>query len=232
MHIYTTKSGYKLIQILSGRCNVFLLTDGNKNILIDTSSKRHRNKLADNLKNMGVDKIDLLILTHTHFDHAGNVEFIKRNYHAAVIVHSYEAGCLAKGKNPFTKGTIFPANILSSLFMEKILSKLSYNPCKPDILAEDKYPLTEYGLNAYLLHTPGHSVGSMSLIIDDEIAVVGDTMFGVFPDSVFPPFANNVKELVDSWGKLLETNCKLFLPMHGMPRKRALLEKCYKKRKL
>ncbi|MBN2843477.1 MAG: hypothetical protein JXM68_10325, partial [Sedimentisphaerales bacterium] len=50
-------------------------------------------------------------------------------------------------------------------------------------------------------------------------------MFGIFPWSVFPPFADNVKQMTDSWGKLLETNCRLFLPGHGTANKRPLVQK-------
>jgi glyoxylase-like metal-dependent hydrolase (beta-lactamase superfamily II) len=81
------------------------------------------------------------------------------------------------------------------------------------------------GFNAYILHTPGHSSGSVSIIVDDEIALVGDTMFGIFPWSVFPPFADDVKQMTESWGKLLETNCRLFLPGHGTANKRSLVQK-------
>jgi len=76
-----------------------------------------------------------------------------------------------------------------------------------------------------LLHTPGHTPGSISVIIDNEIAIVGDTMFGVFWWSVYPPFASNPDKLIDSWEKLLETRCRIFLPSHGSANKRSLVEK-------
>jgi len=51
--------------------------------------------------------------------------------------------------------------------------------------------------------------------VDDEIALVGDTLFGVLPRSVWPPFADDPARMVQSWGQLLETPCRLFLPGHG-----------------
>jgi hydroxyacylglutathione hydrolase len=54
-------------------------------------------------------------------------------------------------------------------------------------------------------------------------------MLGVFKKSVFPPFADNVNEMINSWGRLLETNCRLFLPGHGYEIKRKLLQTEYEK---
>ena len=49
MKTWTTRSGYRIIQILSGRSNVFLLTNGKINFLIDTSSGRLWSKLQKRL---------------------------------------------------------------------------------------------------------------------------------------------------------------------------------------
>lgn len=57
-----------------GSCVYLLKLD--KNILIDTGSKSNESELLDNLKELGLDKsdIDIVILTHLHYDHDGNVE--------------------------------------------------------------------------------------------------------------------------------------------------------------
>ena len=68
------------------------------------------------------------------------------------------------------------------------------------------------------------------VIVDNEIALVGDAMIGKFPGSIFPPFADNVPVLVSSWGKLLRTGSLLFLPSHGTQNNRRLVEKCYMNR--
>jgi hydroxyacylglutathione hydrolase len=80
------------------------------------------------------------------------------------------------------------------------------------------------------MNTPGHTTGSMSVIVDDEVALVGDTMFGVFKRSVFPPFADDVSEMIKSWGKLLNSNCKFFLPSHGREKSREQLMTVYNKK--
>jgi len=226
----TTKRNSLIRCILHSRSNVFLFSANGRNILIDTSSGREWPKLKVRLKNLEIEKIDLLILTHTHYDHAANAARIKREFGAKVIVNIREVSYLEKGENPLPNGTNFMTQFMVNSFGRQYLSKVKYEPCLPDVIVDQTLDLKGYGVDAYILHTPGHSPGSESVILDDEIAFVGDAMFGVFPGSVFPPYAENVDDLVLSWGKLLETGCRLFLPSHGTPDKADLLKREYDNR--
>lgn len=231
MKRWKTKSGYEIIQILSGRSNVFILTNGDKNVLIDTSVSRLWNRLQQRLKKLGINNIDYLFLTHAHIDHAANANRIKTKFNASVIIHKNEVGYLLKGDNILPKGTTFITRPMVNVFSKLISSSLlKYDPCEPDLVVDSYYDLKDIGFNAYLIHTPGHTIGSMSLIVDDEIAMVGDTMFGVFKWSVFPPYAEDKKIMIKSWGKLLDTNCSIFIPSHGTENCRLLVQKDYKKR--
>jgi len=230
MKTRVTKSGYKILQILSGRSNVFLLTNGVQNMLVDTGSKNNRNKLDKRLIDFNISHIDYLILTHTHFDHAGNAHWINEKYRTQVIVHKSEASYLTAGDNIFPKGTNIVTRLIVNLFAERIFTHLRYEPCRYDVLVDSKLDLKDFGFNAHLLHTPGHTVGSVSVVIDNEIAIVGDTMFGVFKWSVFPPFANDVNQLVNSWGILLKTGCSVFIPSHGTANSRSQVQKNFNKR--
>ena len=227
MRIWNTSGGHTITQILSGRSNVFLLTNGEKNILIDTSPKYKWKKLEKRLKLLEVDLIDYLILTHTHYDHAENAKKIRDKYGAKVIVHSDEASYLASGENIVPGGTNVITKFIIRLLAKQFLSAARYEPCQYDYLVDSTFDLKKFGFNAYILHTPGHTIGSMSIIIDDNIAIVGDAMFGVFKWSVFPPYANNITQMIDSWGKLLKTNCLVFIPAHGSANSRSLVQKEY-----
>lgn len=227
---WKTPGGYMIVQILSGRSNVFLLTNGITNILIDTSTDSNWNKLVNRLQMHNLNKIDYLILTHTHHDHAANAGKVKDKYGASVIVHKNEALQLLNGEAILPQGTNLFTRTLINLVGKKVESRFDYEPCPYDIKVDLVFSLNDIGFNAYLLHTPGHSSGSISLIIDDHIAIVGDTMFGISKNSVFPPYADNAIELVSSWGKLLSTGCILFLPSHGSIKNETQLRKNYNKR--
>jgi hydroxyacylglutathione hydrolase len=109
--------------------------------------------------------------------------------------------------------------------------KLKYEPCKLDIPVDNRLDLKVMGIDGYILHTPGHTSGSVSVIIEDEIALVGDTLFGVFKGSVFPPYAENIVMLIQSWEKLLQTGCRVFIPSHGTAISRTRVEIDYSKRR-
>ena len=230
LKFWKTKSGYGIFRILSGRSNVFLLTNGTKNILIDTGTSRHWNKLVRRLNDLGVTHLDYLILTHTHFDHAGNARRIKEKYQASVIVHRSEASFLESGKMIIPHGTNAVTKALINVFGKLVAPKLNYEPCSFDVLTDEKFELSEFGFQSYILHTPGHSCGSVSVIVDHEIALVGDAMFGVFKNSVFPPYAEDVLQMIKSWGKLLDTNCALYLPSHGSANSRQMVLQEYQKK--
>jgi glyoxylase-like metal-dependent hydrolase (beta-lactamase superfamily II) len=47
------------------------------------------------------------------------------------------------------------------------------------------------------------------------VAVVGDNLFSIIPNRIFPPFVDDPKEMIQSWKKLVQTGCTIFLPGHG-----------------
>lgn len=232
MNTWVTKNNYKVIQVLSGRCNVYLLTNGKTNILIDTSTKSNQKKLLHRLNDLKIQKIDYLILTHVHFDHATNAAAIKEKFGSQIIIHSTGSHLLKTGKAILPRGTNFITKNLVQTIGDKTAHKFNFPACEYDITVDGYFNLEEIGYNLSIIHTPGHSPDSISIIVDNEIAIAGDALFGIFPKSIFPPFADIIQDLIASWGKLLETGCSIFLPSHGLARDRKIVEKIYNKRRL
>ncbi|MCI0523244.1 MAG: hypothetical protein L0Y37_06275, partial [Bacteroidales bacterium] len=83
----------------------------------------------------------------------------------------------------------------------------------------------------FVMHTPGHCAGESAVIIDGEVAIVGDSLINIPTVKIFPPFADDVKELLRSWEKLLATGCHTFLPGHGGHISREVLQHEYEKRR-
>ena len=229
MKIWETLGGCRIVRVLAGRSNVYLVDHPKMKILVDTSPTRKWRKLKSRLHRLGIEKFDFLVLTHTHFDHVGNAQKIKEQFNAKVIVHRSETHLLSEAISKIPAGTNHVTRFLVNRLGKRASSIARFDSCQPDILVDLVFRFNEYGLNAYLLHTPGHTAGSISLIVDDEIAIVGDAMFGIFPHSIFPPFADDIKELKISWDKLLNTKCKLFLPAHGTGNSRKLVLKLISK---
>lgn len=231
MKSWKTRNGYNVMCVLPGRSNVFLITYSGKNVLVDTSTGRNASRLRRALRNHGTDNIDYLILTHTHHDHAGNAKMIREDFGARVIVNELEKDFLLLGKTKIPAGTNFFTRFLTNSLVPTFNIVLSYTPCQFDILISDTFSLSGSGLNIEVIHTPGHSSGSQSVIIDNEIVLTGDTIFGIILRSIFPPFADDVPVLIKSWKRLIETGCKVFLPSHGSMRSLEDVGNMYKKYK-
>ncbi|HNX01018.1 MAG TPA: MBL fold metallo-hydrolase, partial [Candidatus Cloacimonadota bacterium] len=125
-----------------------------------------------------------------------------------------------KGTTPFGK-------TIAAFIAPLLVGRFRYDPVEPDVLVEDELLLSEYGNELRLIHTPGHTSGSISLIIDDEIALVGDSMIGLLPDRILPPYGDDEKQIRHSWRVLLDTGCSLFLPSHGSAVPKEVLLKNY-----
>ncbi len=226
MESWQTSHNIRIQKVSDRRCNCYLISKDNRFFLVDSGTRPYRPALERNLKALGVRENGgmSLILTHCHFDHAENASKIKTVFGADIWVHAGEAACLRKGENPVIRGSMFLTKPLIHIMNRAGWAKhLLYPPVEPDLLVDERLDLDSFGIPGYILHTPGHTSGSMSVIVDDEIALVGDTLFGIFPGCVFPPFADSPDLLLKSWKKLLDTGCRLFLPAHGSSRTRELL---------
>jgi glyoxylase-like metal-dependent hydrolase (beta-lactamase superfamily II) len=226
---WKTSSGIEIFQVLNQRSNSYLICSGSENLLVDTGGVSAYNQLQRNIYALNIkpEDISLLILTHTHFDHCQNAYTIKQQTNCKIIMSEKEAIYSKPGFTPLPKGTLALTRLISNLGTLIGRKGFGYKPFTPDVLITGDLNLSPSKIT--LISTGGHSKGSISIIVDDEIAIVGDAMFGVFRKSIFTPFADNVNDMTDSWGRLLKTGCNTFLPGHGHEIKRELLQTEYEK---
>ena len=218
MQKWKTSNGVKIYQILKGKCNCYLIEYEKKYILVDTSTYSYWEKLKEKLREiMGSDYILFaLILTHAHFDRVENAYNLKTKFDCSVFIHKADAPYLEVGTNPEMKGTNFCAKIINTIKkIPYIYDSYNYLPCEPNQLIHNELDLYYFGIPGKIIHTPGHTKGSLSLIIDNEIAIVGDTIDGVYRKTIFLFFAQDVEMLIRSWRKLLDCRCVEYLPAHG-----------------
>jgi len=213
---------------MGGVGNVYALRHGEDMLLVDTGRIYGWKTLFSRIE--GLDRKvrpKALVLTHSHFDHAENAARLKMFYQLKLIVHRSERHYLAAGDSPLPAGAILPTRWIMRLGGRLAGPLFRYTGVPADIAVDERLDLRPLGFDAQILHTPGHTRGSMSVIVEDRVALVGDTLFGVLPGSVLPPYADDIPAMVASWRRLLETPCERFLPGHGREITRALLEKRY-----
>jgi len=215
MENIVTRHGTWIGKLTPARCNIFVVTRNNRTILVDTGISFDRGRIEHALARKAVLP-EAVVLTHTHFDHAGNAAWLAREYGAEIVVQKAESGSLAAGETSIPEGTYAMTKGLVSLG-RKMSHAFRYEPCIADQVFDDNFNLNRYGINGYVIHTPGHSPGGATLVIDDEIAIAGDSIIGTMPGNPFPPFADDVDELLRSWKLIIDTDCTIFLPGHGKP---------------
>ena len=223
-----TSRGTAIFRLTPARCNIFVVSRQGRVILIDTGIHADRGRVESALSRKGIVP-EAVVLTHTHFDHAGNAAWLAREYGAEIVVNAKESESLAKGDTPIPSGTLSFTKGLVSIG-RRITPVFKYEPCMADHVFDETFDLGRYGLDGFVMHTPGHCAGQSAVIIDGEVAIVGDSLINIATVKIFPPFADDVDELLRSWKKLLATGCHTFLPGHGGLISREQLEAEYGRR--
>jgi hydroxyacylglutathione hydrolase len=165
-------------------------------------------------------EIKLIVLTHSHFDHCGSAREIRDLTGAKVAIHESERTYLEDGGMLIPKGVNIYGKITKPLLFP-FFKKISFPKLKPDILITDKpYPLSMYGIEGNIMHTPGHTIGSISVILDSGEAFVGCMVHNGLPFRInpgLPIFAQDIESIKRYWKILLDKGVKMIYPGHGKP---------------
>ena len=210
----------KLHTISLGFVNCYLI-QGEKNILIDAGAPGMLKSFLKKLTQTGIQPadIDLILFTHGHFDHIGFASELKELSGATAAIHQREVEWLETGKPVPPPGVTPWGKALISLI--KLTSGVTLPPTQVDIpLSDNDFSLAEYGIPGRVIYTPGHSMGSVSILLDSGEAIVGDLamnywLMGLTPG--LPIFAEDIEMVKDSWRKLLKEDIRVIYPGHGKP---------------
>jgi hydroxyacylglutathione hydrolase len=207
----------KIKRIRSGIVSAFLVYNHDAVILVDTGHNGATQNFIDAIGEIQKrpEDVNLIVLTHTHFDHAGGAKKIKALTGAPLVVHVSEAEFLRKGRTPFPAGTRWKGKLL--IVLSKVFARrlATYPAVEPDLLVEDALSLHDYGIPGRIVHTPGHTCGSMSVLLESGEAIVGDNVLGISPKTHYPPFADDRAGVLKCWETYLSSGVKTLLPAHG-----------------
>ncbi|BDE97487.1 MBL fold metallo-hydrolase [Raoultibacter timonensis] len=142
--------------------NTYLISDGTATLIVDPSC--HADEILEALGNR---KLDVIVLTHGHYDHVGAANELREATGATVIASAIDAPMIESGSPALGSGRKMP-------------------PCPVDSKVEDG-DIVEIGSMAWkVVLTPGHTKGSMCLFIDPRfgnnpegspVLISGDTLF-------------------------------------------------------
>jgi glyoxylase-like metal-dependent hydrolase (beta-lactamase superfamily II) len=191
-------------------------------IMVDGGAPKKVKEFTKAIGKIGIKThdIQLIILTHGHWDHIGSAKEIKELTGAKVALHHLEKEWLEKSLKPMPPGLTTWGHILSKM-IKMFLVFVSIPASKVDIVIENEgLSLKEYGIPGRVIYTPGHSFGSISVLLETGEAFVGDMAMNMFPlrfSPGLPIFAEDMVKLKESWKSLLDQGAKMVYPSHGEP---------------
>jgi glyoxylase-like metal-dependent hydrolase (beta-lactamase superfamily II) len=196
-------------------------------LLIDTDYSKHYRLFERKLANLGIATPDIkyLLLTHHHDDHAGFAAELVRSTGCQVIAHRNAVSALEEGKS---EETIKPVNrrikivfTLYTLFHKEFkFPPLILNERDIVIEGDNDTLLKGVGIDGVILHTPGHTRDSISVLLSDGSAFVGDAAMNFLRWTGVghrPIYIEDINTVYESWRKLREHGARVIYPSHGRP---------------
>jgi len=135
---------------------VYLIHFGGSAALIDAGCGNSTGIIYENIQACGVtpEKIELILLTHCHFDHTGGAKSLQGRLDCDILAHAEDAAFLESGASDVTAATWYGA-ILEPLTVDRKITG-----SRTEIQLGDKI--------IQGIHIPGHSPGSMVYVAESD----------------------------------------------------------------
>lgn len=148
-------------------------------------------------------EIEAIVLTHTHFDHIGGVDELRKWKGCPVYVHDAEADWLTDPKKN------------GSARWPELGGAIVTDPA--EYALDDGQTLTLLGETFRVFHTPGHSPGSVSLLYGDKL-FSGDVLFRLSVGRADLPGGSQRQLMESIHGTLFDLRDEVEVyPGHGKP---------------
>ena len=195
--------------------NVFLLV-GDTLTLVDTGFKGRSVHILKEVARLGYSPADIarIIITHHHADHTGSLAPLKEVTQAKVIAHPADA--------PYIDGRLPQPGPARPEWLGDTLAPLrglwATIPVAVDVLVSDGDELPILG-GITILHTPGHTPGSISLFLQKEgLVIVGDVLSNTAGLSLpSKAFTIDLVQEINSIKRVASLDFAMICFGHGLP---------------
>lgn len=181
--------------------NYWVVSAGRSRLLVDIGWPGTMGWMKANLRRMGIPlgEIRFVLATHYHIDHAGLAQEFKQAG-VPLLVVDVQAGAIPRMKlwtKPWDR------------YLDITTDGNTLISC-----AESREVLARIGLSGEILHTPGHSEDSVSLLLDDGSAFTGDLP----PEGIGGEESSGMFDgpaIAACWVRLRDRGARRVYPAHG-----------------
>lgn len=188
---------------------VYRLNDRDAVLLDSGMSYGHSetNRLMDTLEGAGLN-VTAVIATHGHWDHIGNNENLVKKYGCKVYMYGAEAYTCRDMESLRFQRSLVPFRVIRDA-LEHMTS------CVHEFVSPDADSIEVCGASFGIVHTPGHSMSHITIITEDNVAMVGDALM-TYEEIVKTkiPYAMNFDIDFKSKEKLLRLGCDKYIISH------------------
>lgn len=192
-------------------------------VLIDPGGVREAGIVTRRLERLlaGGEGVTLMIATHGHFDHVGAATVLRERRQAPLAVHRGDTEWVRRGTWIWPPALTAWGRMLRAALAPVLCRAQRFSPTPVDLeLDHAGLDLRSFGVPARVEATPGHSPGSMSVLLDRGEAVAGDLAMNGLPMTVRPSFgifAHHPEQIPASWRLLRELDARVIHPAHSRP---------------
>jgi glyoxylase-like metal-dependent hydrolase (beta-lactamase superfamily II) len=212
----------KIYSVRFGINRCYLIQDQGM-IMIDGGPPNKLPAFQKFIRRIAIDPtvIRLIVLTHGDFDHVGSASEIRSLTGAKIAIHENDRAHVEQAIYNFPPGTTVWGKLLHAVLNPALKPVMRFTGATCDIVLTDSdHPLNEYGIKGKIIYTPGHTKGSVSVLLDTGEAFVGCMAHNNIPFRLrpgLPIFAEDIDAIGQSWKKLIEGGAQMIYPAHGSP---------------
>lgn len=208
MLIHTIHSRIAKLYVLESKTGIVLVDTGFGNAAPVVVQKLRELKRAPR-------DVRLIFLTHAHVDHAGSAAALRRITGAPIALHRADAPKARAGKHNMPNGRGPTGKVLEHTF-NGLRLKFRFEAFEPDLFLDEGDTLRDFGWDARVVHTPGHTFGSLSLLLPEHMMLVGDAIINQFRVAM-PLYGEDTTQAYDSLRRIAALHPRLLYSGHGEP---------------
>lgn len=201
-----------VIRIPTQGSNTYLIQGEKGYVLVDTGMDKSAKEIERTLTEKGIsyDEIVLIILTHAHPDHMAALSVLQRKSGAPVLCHEYAASFIRRGES----SPVIPRTGLGR-FINRISPEWKIEETDVDFTFSKEIDLDPFGIPGKAVSTPGHTRGSLTVVLESGEILVGDQFRGKPGQLTLGMFYEDREVLLESLKEITAFHPSVIHMSHG-----------------